>query len=185
MSIADSSVHLFPALTWPWMLPDLTIVIRAIANTVAQIKCGHAGFLCALSSGNFDVHITDSSQQVHRISNCWLVHCVEHMPSYQDVSHPSICRLVCLYSIFLPSNLFTHLSCSRWRSGFMWTILLESPSSWQWNRMFMCSSHRKLPCLTWHVALNSTFSVTDVPETFTLRVSILAVTATTVNVMQE
>ena len=82
--------------------PDLTLLwyICAIANTVAQVKCGHAGFLCALSSGNSDVHITDSSQQVHRISNCWLVHVYTStpcgtMPSYQGarVSHPSTCHL--------------------------------------------------------------------------------------------
>ena len=69
-----------------------------------------------------------------------------------------------LHFLLILMNLFTHLSCSRWRSGFTWTILLESPSSWQWNRMFMCSRHRKLPCLTWHVALYSTFSVTDVSK---------------------
>lgn len=42
-----------------WDVTQLdSTVIHAIANTVAQIKCGRAGFLCALSSGNFDVQVS-------------------------------------------------------------------------------------------------------------------------------
>jgi len=63
-----------------------------------------------------------------------------------------------LHFLLIVMDLFIHLSCSRWRrSGFMWTILLESPSSWQWNRMFKwCKPH---PLHATHTNFCSNYSV--------------------------